>query len=174
MTSNLAYLDELRPGGAKTSAQALLEKSIWFMGSLMTVHLDSAASGGGSALIEMVGGPGVEPPFHVHQKEDEMFYVIEGAMTVFRGKEEITLKPGESGFLPRGIPHTFKILSPTARWLVYMTPGGFEEFFRAVGRPAQALTLEANPAPPDFGRMIALGESLGLRFFPELTNGILN
>ncbi len=166
MPAQLAYLEEI---STPTVPSALLKKSIWFMGSLMTVHVDSAATNGSSALIEMVGGPGVEPPFHSHRNEDEMFYLIEGSLKLFRGQEELTLRPGESGFLPRGIPHTFKIVSPIARWLVYMTPGGFEEFFRAVGRPAEHFVVEENPAPPDFGHMIATGERLGLQFFPEMT-----
>jgi len=138
------------------------------MGSLMTVHVDSAATNGSSALIEMTGAPGFEPPFHSHKNEDELFYLMEGSLKVFRGEEELTLKPGESRFLPRGIPHTFKILSPTARWLVYMTPGGFEEFFRAVGRPAKRMEVEQNPTSPDSGHMVATGERLGLTFFPEM------
>jgi quercetin dioxygenase-like cupin family protein len=169
MAGKVVYLEEVHRDQSPHSGPSLLEKSIWFMGSLMTVHADSAATNGSAALIEMVGAPGLEPPFHAHRHEDEMFYLIEGSLEVFRGQEELTLNPGESGFLPRDVPHTFKILSPTARWLVYMMPGGFEEFFRAVGRPAKKLALEDHPAPPDFGHMIATGERLGLTFFPEMT-----
>ncbi len=169
MSGKLVSLEEFQQDQAKSPGSSLLEKSIWFLGSLMTVHADSADTEGNSALIEMVGAPGQEPPFHSHRNEDEMFYLIEGSLKVFRGQEELTLKPGESGFLPRGMPHTFKILSPTARWLVYITPGGFEEFFRGVGKPAENLALEAHPAPPDFGHMIATGERMGLTFFPEMT-----
>src|SRR3954469_7186665 len=138
MTANLAP-EEVCQNQTPAAGLSLLEKSVWFMGSLMTVHADSAATNGSAALIEMVGAPGLEPPFHAYQNEDETFYLIEGSLKVFRGQDELTLKPGESGFLPRGVPHTFKILSPTARWLVYISPGGFEEFFRAVGRPAEEL-----------------------------------
>jgi quercetin dioxygenase-like cupin family protein len=169
MAAKIAHLEEVRQDQRTHSGPSLLERSIWFMGSLMTVHADSAASGGSSALIEMVGAPGQEPPFHTHRNEDEMFYLIEGSLNVFRGQQELVLKPGDSGFLPRGVPHTFQILSPTARWLVYITPGGFEEFFRAIGKPADELALEAHPAPPDFGHMIATGERMGLTFFPEMT-----
>ena len=146
MSANSAYLEEVCQAPNPGPGRSLLDKSLWFMGSLMTVHVDAAATNGTSALIEMAGAPGFEPPLHAHRNEDELFYLIEGSLKVFRGKEELTLKPGESGFLPRGVPHTFKILSPTARWLVYMTPGGFEEFFRAVGRPAERLEIESNPA----------------------------
>lgn len=169
MTGNAVCLEDVSQSQRVPSAPSVLQKSLWFMGSLMTVHVDSAATKGSSALIEMVGFPGVEPPFHTHRHEDETFYLIEGSLKVFRGDEELVLRPGESGFLPRGVPHTFKVLSPTARWLVYVTPGGFEEFFRGVGRPTEEMALETNPAPPDFAHMIATGERLGLTFFLEMT-----
>jgi quercetin dioxygenase-like cupin family protein len=169
MACKLIPLQEFNEDQPRDPRPSLLEKSIWFFGGLMTVHADSADTAGSSALIEMVGAPGQEPPFHSHRNEDEMFYLVEGSLKVLRGQEELTLSPGESGFLPRGVPHTFKILSPTARWLVYITPGGFEEFFRTVGKPAGKLAMEARPAPPDIGHMIATGERLGLTFFPEMT-----
>lgn len=143
---------------------SLLARSVWFMGSLMTIHADSACTGGNLALIEMYGEPGVEPPLHQHRNEDELFYVKEGELKVFCGGEEMVLRAGASGFLPRGVPHTFKILSDTARWLVYMTPGGFEEYFRMLGRPAERLTLDYDPPQPNFGHMIQVGEELGLTF----------
>src|SRR4051812_34543727 len=165
MSGNLAFFEDIRADQA-AAGPSLLDKSIWFGGSLMTVHADSAATNGSSALIEMVGAPGLEPSFHTHRYEDELFFLLEGSLRVFRGNDVITMQPGESAFLPRGVPHTFQILSPTARWLVTITPGGFEEFFRGVGHPAQHLDIEANPAPLDVPYMIATGERLGLTFFP--------
>lgn len=141
-----------------------LARSIWFLNGLMTVHADARETNGGFALIEMSGEPGVEPPLHVHQNEDELFYVLEGRLKVTRGSEELVWEAGDSGFLPRGVPHTFKIRSGYARWLVYITPAGFEEYFRRIGRPAEYLAPEKNPAPPDIQRMLKVGEQLGLAF----------
>jgi len=141
-----------------------LERSVWFMGGLITVHADARDTKGQFGLVETSGAPGGEPPLHVHSNEDELFYVLEGRLKVFRGSEELILEAGESGFLPRNIPHTFKILSNQARFLVYITPGGFEEYFRKVGRPAEQLAPEKNPPKPDYEQIAHIAERFGVEF----------
>jgi quercetin dioxygenase-like cupin family protein len=118
-------------------------RTIRFRGGTITFHADSSGTAGQFALLEMQGGPGVEPPLHVHRNEDELFYVLEGRLQVLRGSEEITLSHGDSGFLPRNVPHTFKILSSYARYLIYITPGGFEAYFRDLGQLAEEQQGEA-------------------------------
>jgi mannose-6-phosphate isomerase-like protein (cupin superfamily) len=141
-----------------------LARSIWFMGGLMTVHADARETNGRFALIETSGVSGGEPPLHLHEREDELFYVLEGRLKVTRGSEELILEAGDSAFLPRCVPHTFKIRSDYARWLVYITPGGFEEYFRILGKPAKQLVPEPNPAPPDFGRTRSVAAQFGVSF----------
>jgi hypothetical protein len=51
-----------------------------FQGGLFKVHADCADTAGQFALLEVEGGPGGEPPLHVHQNEDELFYVFEGTL----------------------------------------------------------------------------------------------
>ncbi len=104
-------------------------------GGLIRFHADSSTTAGQFALLEMEGGPGGEPPLHVHRDEDELFYVLEGQLKVRRGSEEITLGRGQSAFLPRHVAHTFKVMSSHVRFLVYITPGGFEAYFRDLGHP---------------------------------------
>src|SRR3954449_7732407 len=104
-----------------------------FRSGLITFHVDSTDSHGQVALIETQGAPGDEPPLHVHRNEDELFYVLEGRLKVVRGSEELTLSPGHSALLPRNVAHTFKIASGYARFLNYITPGGFEAYFRDLG-----------------------------------------
>lgn len=141
-----------------------LARAVWFCGALFVVHADAADTNGASSLIEIIGGPGSEPPLHIHQKEDELFYVIEGRLKVTCGSKELILEAGESAFLPRGVPHTFKISSDQARWLVYLTPAGFEEFFRTLGKPAARLAPEDRPPCPDVQRMLRVGRQFGLTF----------
>lgn len=143
-----------------------LSRSIWFQGGLMTVHADSADTGGQFALVEVSGSPGGEPPKHIHSHEDELFYVMEGKLKAFRGDEQIILTPGESAFLPRGVPHTFKILSSYARWLVYITPAGFEEFFRVLGRPAEKLAPEDVPTRIPAAELVSAGSEFKITFVP--------
>jgi quercetin dioxygenase-like cupin family protein len=131
-----------------------LARSIWFRGALITVHADSQETNGKFAIFEMSGMPGGEPPLHIHENEDEMFYVLEGRLQAVCGGEEMTLDPGDSMFLPRRVPHTFKIVSSFARALVYVTPGGFEGYFRDLGEPAGNLAL------PDFVPLLSVSEML--------------
>ena len=101
----------------------------------MIIHADSSDTAGQFALVEIAGSTGGEPPLHVHQNEDEFFLVLEGQLIVRRRNEELTLETGQSAFLPRNVPHTFKVASSRVRFLNCITPGGFEEFFRDLGQP---------------------------------------
>ena len=150
----------------QTSTDSRLSRSLWFHGALITFHADSKDTGGKFALLEFSGGPGGEPPRHVHKNEDELFYVIEGRLQVFRGEEELILHAGDSVFLPRLVPHTFKVLSNSARGLVYLTPGGFEGYFRELGQPAAKLALPQTAPPLDVEKMVRTGNRYGITFLP--------
>ncbi|HEX4771703.1 MAG TPA: quercetin 2,3-dioxygenase [Bryobacteraceae bacterium] len=117
-----------------------------FRGGLIKIHADATETAGQFALIEMKGASGGEPPLHVHRNEDELFYVLEGYLKIVRGNEELTLSAGQSAFLPRNVPHTFKIVSGYARFLNYITPGGFEAYFRDMG---QLVGEDATPHGPE-------------------------
>jgi quercetin dioxygenase-like cupin family protein len=80
-------------------------------------------------VVEVVISPGDEPPLHVHSREDEWFYLLEGKATFHVGGENYPASAGAFVSFPRGIPHTFTVESPTARFLLLNTPGGFERMF---------------------------------------------
>lgn len=96
----------------------------WFSATI-TLKASSREFG----LVEAVIGPGDEPPFHVHKNEDEWFYMLDGEVTFHVGGENHRGGAGAFVFFPRGIPHTFTIESPSARFLLMNTPGGFERMF---------------------------------------------
>jgi quercetin dioxygenase-like cupin family protein len=150
----------------QTSTDSRLARSVWFRGALITVHADSRDTNGKFALFEMSGYSGGEPPLHIHENEDELFYVLEGRLQATRGKEEMTIEAGESAFLPRRVPHTFKILSSFARALVYVTPGGFEGYFRDLGEPAGKLALPDYVPLLSIPEMVRVGSRYGLTFLP--------
>lgn len=120
-----------------TAVAAPKARDLWFLGNSMKVHKDGGDTGGQFALIETRLKPGSEPPLHVHQHEDETFLVLEGELKLIAGGEERILRPGESLFAPRRIPHTFQVLTPEVHMIGVITPAGFEEFFRALGEPKQ-------------------------------------
>lgn len=85
------------------------------------------------AVIMSTTPPGSGPPLHIHQNEEEIFYVVKGEYEFSYGEEIETLRNGDMIILPRGIPHGFKNIGSTdALLLNTISPGGFEKFFDEV------------------------------------------
>ena len=95
-----------------------IENSLWYQGHLMTVLADGDQTGGSFALIDTWALSGNEPPRHVHEREDETFVFLEGNGTFYVGDEVFDVEAGGAIFLPRGVPHSFKIRSERARALI--------------------------------------------------------
>jgi mannose-6-phosphate isomerase-like protein (cupin superfamily) len=132
------------------------------MGSLMIWHVTSAESAGGLSLGEVVVRAGGEPPMHVHAREDEVWFVLEGSVLFQRGHERLLAGPGTAVMLPRGIPHGFAVRSEQARILHAYTPAGLEEAFRALSTPAPAPQLPPAPLlPPDDAELARAVEVYG-------------
>jgi len=74
-----------------------------------TVKASEIQSGSSAAFLEYATKKGEEPPSHTHETENEMFYVLEGAITFQCGKETFDLAKGGFIFLPRGIEHSYII-----------------------------------------------------------------
>ena len=89
------------------------------------------------------------PPLHVHRRDDETFYVLEGELTLFVAGEQIVLGPGQAALAPRDVPHAYRVESEEARWLVITTPAGFDAFVREVAEPAPADELPPAGRPFD-------------------------
>jgi quercetin dioxygenase-like cupin family protein len=104
---------------------------------------------------------GCEPPLHVHHREDEWLYVVEGRITAFVEGREIEIGPGGLGCLPRGVPHTYAVDTGTARMLVVNTPGGFAGMFADVER-ALGADVPAAPRPEDGAAMAPVFEAYGI------------
>ena len=117
--------------------------AFWWQGSLYRIKASAKSTGGALGLVEADFYKGFGPPLHVHHREDEAIYVIEGAIRFRQADEEYVGGPGCWAWGPRGVPHTFKVESEHARALIVVTPGGFERMFEVGGVP-----LSASPEPP--------------------------
>src|SRR5215813_3868048 len=134
MTNTLPQLGAFKRG-------QFLGLSEWEMGNLTTNLAESKDTNGAFLLMEATLAPGTEPPPHVHSREDELFYVLEGEFDVYVGEKAFKVEKGECVFLPKFKPHAFIIRSPRLRVLALFTPAGLEEAFRGVSTPAQRLEL---------------------------------
>jgi mannose-6-phosphate isomerase-like protein (cupin superfamily) len=96
----------------------------------VVLRATAATTGGALTIFEEVP-PLLDTPPHVHSREDELFYILEGEHIVQRGQMEFGVGPGDAVFLPRGVPHAQRRVVPgEGRLLVVCSPAGFEEFFR--------------------------------------------
>ena len=136
--------------------------AIWFLTNRITIKAAARATGGAYGLFEAELPAGFSPPLHVHHREDESFWILEGEFTVRCGERTFRASPGSFVFAPRGIPHTFVVDgSAPGRLLTLLTPGGSEAFFAGVGRPAEGDGLPP-PAPFDIPRLKEVGARFGI------------
>jgi quercetin dioxygenase-like cupin family protein len=143
-----------------------LEHSVWYSGHLMTFLATGEDTQGQFALIEAVARKGNVPPPHIHHREDEIFYVLEGEMTVSVGDRTIKAKPGTMVFLPRDVVHSFTIDSDQARILVLATPAGLEGYFQECSVPAPAMMLPPAVETPygEIQKMLPVARKFGIEF----------
>jgi uncharacterized cupin superfamily protein len=100
----------------------------------------------GISLLESVARAGDSPPLHVHDTEDEVFHVLEGELALRVGDEDLRIGAGGTAVAPKRVPHTYRVESEEARWLVVTSHGDFDRMVRALSRPAARTEL---PAPSD-------------------------
>jgi quercetin dioxygenase-like cupin family protein len=134
---------------------------IWFLRNRMSVKATAASTGGAFGLVETLIAPGFSPPMHIHHREDESFYVLEGELTMQCGERRFRASAGAFVFLPRDVPHTFVVEGDRpARMLTFLTPGGGEGVFIEGGRRPERDGLP--PAmPPDIAALKAVSARFG-------------
>jgi quercetin dioxygenase-like cupin family protein len=106
--------------------------SIRFFQQTITVLASASDTRGVLGAVEVASPSGAAPPLHVHHREDEAFYVLEGEYTVFVGDDMIAGVPGTWVWGPRDVPHGYQVHSPRGRHLSLTMPAGFEAFFEEV------------------------------------------
>ena len=120
---------------------------LWFLDTLVTPHVAHDLGADGLSVLESRAPKGDSPPLHIHD-EDEIWHLLEGEMLFRVGERDERLAAGRTLLGPRGVPHTYRVLSPEARWLVITARGNFEKFVRSIGRPAAGPELPASAGPP--------------------------
>lgn len=138
-------------------ALASARTATW-MDTVYIINIGKYQSGGIVGVFESIMPAGGGPPVHVHHNEDEVIHVIEGSYEFWLDGDIAPVAAGASIFLPRGIPHTFRVTSTApGRNLTILTPGGLEEFF--VEAAAQGLRM-----PDQMREVLALAARYGIEF----------
>jgi len=99
------------------------------LGNLHLNKVEGADTDGAWALVEQ-HVLGANPPLHLHEREDEAFYVLAGRVRVWVGDAEFEGDAGTFVLAPRGVPHTYaRQPGEDLKLLVLVSPAGFEQMF---------------------------------------------
>ena len=142
--------------------------TITLVGDVYTCLASGEETGGAYALFEARVPAGNGPPPHVHHREDEAFYVLEGRVEFTTEGRTVVAGPGTFIHLPRDRPHAFRNTgSSAARMLIWALPAGLERFFAEVGHH---LSSPEEPALPvtaeDVERLLSVAPGYGIEILP--------
>jgi len=116
------------------------------------------------AMWEAVVPPGGGPPPHVHSREEEGFYVLEGEITLTVNGERMMATAGTFANMPVGTPHSFKNESGLpAKMLLSVAPAGLEQMFFEVGVPlAEGAMTALPPTKEEIEKLLAVAPKYGI------------
>jgi mannose-6-phosphate isomerase-like protein (cupin superfamily) len=137
------------------------DKSFWVGTSLVTCKAESVIIHGYYSLLELIDQPQNGPPMHVHHRDDEAYYILEGQYEIYRANEPPTkAAPGSFIYFPKGVAHTYKNVGKgPGRMLVVNTRAGLERFVEEVGQSAtDTSSPPIHAGTPDFGKMIEIAQ----------------
>jgi quercetin dioxygenase-like cupin family protein len=145
----------LRPGEGESAAQ-------------YTLKLTSDDTTGAYAVREVKAVPGRRIPRHVHSRESEAWYVLEGELTFSLDSQEFVAVAGGFVYLPVGVAHSFcNSGDGLARFLQIFAPAGLEQYFVERTALADGTHVGVNYAGLDADTHTALAQKFGLRFLED-------
>jgi quercetin dioxygenase-like cupin family protein len=135
----------------------------------ITVLLTGEQTGGALFMAEATVPPGCGNPPHIHDREDETFYLRQGTLTIQVGDKTLIASPGDLVQLPRGVMHCFQNTgNVSAKVLVVAEPAGLEKFFQEAFYPAADWPNAMPPMNDEFmGRVMPAAAKCGLTFLPS-------
>jgi quercetin dioxygenase-like cupin family protein len=139
-------------------------RTIAVVGDVYRILATGEETNGQYAMVEALVPPGGGPPPHVHSREEEGFYVLEGVITFTLGDRRIVAPAGTFASMPVGTPHSFKNeSSQPAKMLITVAPAGLERMFLEVGVPvAQGATTAPPPTPAEIETLLAATPRYGI------------
>lgn len=134
----------------------------WWFGGAAQLKATAEQTAGQLSIVEVLEPEGGGPP-HVHHREDEGFWILEGRFRFEVGEERFEAAPGDFVWGPREIPHRFDCLEGPGRMLYLFTPGGFEHFVYETSDPADAFRIppegQGIPDPARLGPALARADA---------------
>jgi quercetin dioxygenase-like cupin family protein len=139
-------------------------RTIAVVGDVYRFLASGEETDGRYALWEAVVLPGGGPPPHIHSREEEGFYVLEGEITFTVGDARLVARAGMFANMPVGSLHSFKNETDRpARMLISVAPAGLEKMFFEVGRPLADGAMEAPPPnKEEIDKLLAVAPRYGV------------
>jgi mannose-6-phosphate isomerase-like protein (cupin superfamily) len=149
---------------AATLRSAQDGRTVAVVGDVYRFLATGADTDGKYAQWEAIVSPGGGPPPHVHQREEEGFFVLEGEITFQIGDRRVVATAGMFANMPVGVPHCFKNETDRpARMIITIAPAGLEEMFFQVGVPvSNGTTTALPPTPAEIEKLITLAPQYGV------------
>ena len=144
-------------------------RSLWVLGELVTYKITSYQTGGAYSLFEVITQPGSGLPPHVHHREEEAFYVLEGKYKFLVEGHAIDAEVGSLVYVPKGNLHAYDNVSEEpGRLLVGQTPGGlYEQLIEKLGEETKdGCTGAVTEDPPDMERIARIAAEYGIEIPP--------
>jgi quercetin dioxygenase-like cupin family protein len=144
-------------------------RSLRVFGELVMCKITSYQTGGAYSLFEVVTQSGSGPTAHVHHREDEAFYVLEGEYEFLAEGRTIQAGAGSVIYVPKGNLHAHNTVGEgIGRMLVSQTPGGlYERFFEEIGEETKdRATVPVSENPPDMERIARVAAEYGIEIPP--------
>lgn len=140
-------------------------QGFWFLGAHIALKVTGAESNGAIAIQEILAPRGHGSPLHIHRREDETFYVMDGVLRIEVGDDVADVGAGMTAFGPRNVQHRFTVTSDEARFLLIAAPAGIEDFLRAGAEPATEVRIpdpSATAPPPSPEELAAVAAEFGI------------
>ncbi len=154
----------MKPNNTPTLRQPNEGRTIAVVGDVYRFLATGDDTNGKYAMWEAIVPPGGGPPAHVHSREEESFYILEGEVTFQIGEERVVATAGMFANMPVGTPHSFKNESnQPAKMIISIAPAGLENMFFEFGVPlSEGSTSALPPTKDEIENLLAIAPKYGI------------
>jgi len=149
---------------SQTGPEKERSSAISVLGEIMDFKVTGAETAGTLCVVELTSFPHNGPPPHIHHREDESFYIIDGKFSFLLGRRTVEAGPGSFFRVPKGTVHTYQnIGAGPGKGLVILTPAGFENFWAEMADPVvNWVGPSGPPSAATIARLMDLAPKYGL------------
>lgn len=138
-------------------------RTIGVVGDIYRFLATGEDTDGKYALWEAIVPPGGGPPPHIHSREEEAFYILEGEITFQVNEQRLVATEGMFANMPIGSLHSFKNeTGKPAKMLISVAPAGLEQMFFEVGQPVSPGAAAPLPTKADIEKLLTVAPRYGI------------